>query len=140
MKTFTKAKPKGKGKGKATVIDGRQNPATLDRAKFAAFGCTAKRKLPAKVAQQISSTPMRHQSGKGERGVRESLNGTSKTGVIRWLAFNGFDIDTARDVIAKLFVGMTNGVFSKHYGYGLQGANVPEMSAESVAVVKRLAK
>lgn len=139
MKTFTKAKAKP-GKPKATVIDGRQNPATLDRSKFAAFGCVKNRKLPAKIAQQVSSTPMRHQSGKGERGVRESLNGTSKTGVIRWLAYNGYDVDAAREIIAKLFVGMTNGVFSKHYGYGLQGENVPEMSAESIAVVKRLAK
>lgn len=140
MKTFSKGKPAKTGKGKATVIDGRSNPAPLDVSKFAAFGCAKNRKLPAKVAQQLSATPMRHQSGKGTRGVRESIDGVSKTGVIRWLAANGYDIETARDVVVKLFTGMTAGVFSKHYGYGLQGLNVPVMPATAVATVKRYAK
>lgn len=143
MKTFTKAKPgkpKGKGKGKATVIDGRQNPATLDRAKRVG---PARAKLVPKIAQQISSTPVRHQSGKGTAMVRENLNGVPKTRLIQWLAFKGYDRDKAREAIYKLFDMMTDEVFGKFWGYGENATEDPlarPLTPAELQIVNRYAK
>lgn len=126
-----------KGKAKSADTDGRADPGQLDRSKFKAFKAEVKvKKPPTAVLQQVTSTPIAHQSGKGERGVRESINGVSKTGLIRYLAHKGIDETRARRVVASLFQGMTDGVWAKNWSRGLKGDGVPDIDIDTAKAIK----
>lgn len=129
------------GKSTKPAGDGRANPSVLDASKFTKFADGVRvAKVSKNVAQQVTGSAVTHHSGKGVAAYRESLNGTSKTALIRWLASEGYDESKAKRVVASLFEMMTPGVWAKNWSRGLAGDGVPELDRDSVNVVKQLAK
>lgn len=121
-------------------VDGRANPAAFDLSKVKEFRaeCGAKAQNKKRVAE-VTSTPVRHQSGKGIRSVREQWRGYSKVGLIRFCAAQSFDYDKTAAFIGRTFQAMTPAVFAKAWREGLAG-EAPEVDRETAAIVRRECK
>lgn len=121
-------------------VDGRANPAQFDETKVADFRkeCGVKAQNKKRVAE-VSSTPVRHQSGKGIRSIREQWRGYSKVGLIRFCAAQGHDYEKTAAFIGRTFQAMTPAVFAKAWREGQNGKS-PDIDRETAALMRRECK
>lgn len=118
-------------------VDGRCDPAAFDLNKVKEFRAeTGAKRQDKKRAAEVTSTPVRHQSGKGIRSIREQWRGYSKVGLIRAAAAQGFDRDATARFIGRTFQAMTDAVFGKAWREGENG-QAPDIDRETVAVMRR---